>query len=89
MAHDVTPTNEMVDTERAKLTKVKGSDAWYHSSCRFKDTEAAAMYERAGYSEAARDIFLLPLLGLQRRFLMSRQMPRRASSERGDLQSSQ
>lgn len=47
---------------------------------RFKDVEAAAMYERAGYSEAARDMFLLPLLGLQRRFLMSRQMSQRASS---------
>ena len=43
--------------------------------CRFKDTEAAAMYERAGYAETKRDMFLLPLVGYQRRFLMSKDMP--------------
>ena len=41
--------------------------------CRFKDTEAALMYERAGYTEVQRDNFVLrPLLGLQRRFLMTK-----------------
>jgi hypothetical protein len=33
------------------------------------------MYERAGYAETKRDMFLLPLVGYQRRFLMSKDMP--------------
>ena len=32
------------------------------------------MYERAGYAEFKRDMFLLPLVGYQRRFLMSKNM---------------
>ncbi len=40
---------------------------------RFKDADAAQMYQRAGYTEVQRDNFVFrPLLGLERRFLMTK-----------------
>ena len=44
--------------------------------CSFKDTGAAPLYERAGFREVKRDMWLLPLIGYERRFLMAKDLPR-------------
>ena len=38
--------------------------------------DAAPLYEEAGYREVKRDLWLLPLVGYERRFLMVKDLPR-------------
>ncbi len=48
---------------------------------RFKDKEAAAMYENAGFTEVKRDSFIRSVVGLDRRFLMSKAVARSVDNE--------
>ena len=40
--------------------------------CRFQDAAPARLYKQAGYASDKQDLFLVKLLGLDRRYLMKK-----------------